>query len=304
MRMTVNSLKNFFKCLVYIFVPLGCIFLGFLCGVQLLLNEIAVQADYIGAEVSALIDGTEVQIDNLLGFIVSSLRELDWNQPLRTVAYLLQGDWIASRLAEFLQLTVEEATSLKNEVVEIANHTAEALKARVVTLFVCVVIGVVAGYFVTNYFVRKSTVRRGFWGFWIAAVTDAVLTATLVAFVTWLLTVSHAGAIVSGFAGALVFGFIALSEAYLLHGRGKIPFKQVVNFKNCLFVCLAQLAVIAVAAVICTVILLITRSVVAIALVISVVIIALLVINVNAESYVSELAKDPSAFLRKRESKS
>lgn len=201
MQMVGNSLKNFFKCLVYIFVPLGCIFLGFLFGVQLFLNELVTQADYIAVQLSELVDGTEAQVDNLIGFVIASLRELDWSEPLGTLTFLMDGDWIAARIAEFLQLTVEEAAALEEQVVSIAANVAMALLADLVALVLCVAASVVIGYFVTNYFVRKSTVRRGFWGFWIASIADAVLTVTLIAFVTWLMTVSTAGAVLSGIAG-------------------------------------------------------------------------------------------------------
>ena len=255
--MVGNSLKNFFKCLVYIFVPLGCIFLGFLFGVQLFLNELVTQADYIAVQLSELVDGTEAQVDNLIGFVIASLRELDWSEPLGTLTFLMDGDWIAARIAEFLQLTVEEAAALEEQVVSIAANVAMALLADLVALVLCVAASVVIGYFVTNYFVRKSTVRRGFWGFWIASIADAVLTVTLIAFVTWLMTVSTAGAVLSGIAGALAFGFVALSAATAV---------------SALFMWL-------------------TTSFVAVALVLSVIIIALLVINVNAESYVDGLVR-------------
>lgn len=291
MQMVGNSLKNFLKCLIYIFVPLGCIFLGLLFGVQLFLDELAVQADYVMTQISELVDGTEEQVDNLVDFVISSFRELDWSEPLSTLSFLLQGDWIAARIAEFLQLTVEEAAALEEQVVAIASNVAAALSGKLHTLVLCVGVGVVVGYFVTNYFVRKSTVRRGFWGFWIAAIADAVLTVTLIAFVTWLLTVSSAGAAVSGIAGALTFGFVALFEAYLLHGQGKIRFRKVVNLGNCVWVWVSQVAVLIAAAAVSALLMWLTKSFVAVALVLSVIIIALLVINVNAESYVDSLVR-------------
>lgn len=291
MQMVGNSLKNFFKCLVYIFVPLGCIFLGFLFGVQLFLNELVTQADYIAVQLSELVDGTEAQVDNLIGFVIASLRELDWSEPLGTLTFLMDGDWIAARIAEFLQLTVEEAAALEEQVVSIAANVAMALLADLVALVLCVAASVVIGYFVTNYFVRKSTVRRGFWGFWIASIADAVLTVTLIAFVTWLMTVSTAGAVLSGIAGALVFGFVALFEAYLLHGHGKIRFRKVVNLGNCVWVWVSQISVLAAATAVSALFMWLTTSFVAVALVLSVIIIALLVINVNAESYVDGLVR-------------
>ena len=103
------------------------------------------------------------------------------------------------------------------------------------------------------------------------------------------------------FLGALVFGFVSLLEAYLLHARGKLPFGKVVSLKNCLLVYASQLAALAAAAAVCMLVLLAVGSFVAYALVVAVVIIALLVNNVNAESYVARMVRDvPLAERRMR----
>lgn len=297
--MIANSLKNFFKCLVYIFVPLGCVFLGFLLGLQVFLDALASQAAYLTDEIAQLVGGTQAQFDRLVGFVVASLRGLDWSDPLGTLNMLLEGEWISARIAEFLELTVEEASQLEDKIVELSVSVASALLVDFIFLVLCTVLGMVLGYFVTNSFVRKSTVRRGFSGFIIASVVDAVLSATLIAFVAWFLTFSHAGAVVTAVVGALVFGFVSLLEAYLLHARGKLPFRAVVNLKNCLFVYLSQLVVLCAAGVLCALALLLIGSFVAYALVVAVVIIALLVNNVNAESYVDRMAKT-SPFSERR----
>ena len=291
MRMVGNSLLNFLKCLIYIFVPLGCIFLGFLCGVQVFLGALSEQAAYAAEQLRALADGAEIKLDRLLGFLISSVRELDWNDPFGAIGTILQGDWVAAKLSEFLQLTQEQAAQLQAEVLGVAEHITQNLVSAVAVLIVFVIFGVIAAYFVTNYFVRKSTVRRGFWGFWVVSLADALLTATLVAFVAWLLSVTKAGAAVTAAVGALVFGFIALAEAYLLHGRKKISFRAVVNFKNMVFVCLSQIAVFAAAAGLGALLAWLTGAIVGAALALSVAIVALLVVGVNAESYVDRLVK-------------
>lgn len=299
MRMVGNSLKNFFKCLAYIFIPLGCVFLGFLLGVQMLLDALAGQAEYIAQELSSLAEGAGAQADNLIGYVIASLRSLDWSEPMRTLDYLLEGEWLTEHIARFLQLTVDETAALGQEVAAIAADVASELLSDLFSLLLCVILGIVLGYFVTNCFVRRSTVTRGFLGTIVASVTDAVLTATLVAFVTWLLTVSQAGAVVSAIAGVLVFGFISMFEAYLLHARGRLPFRKVVNLRSCLAVYASQIAVLAAATAVAALCVWATGSFVAVALVLSVVIIALLVINVNAESYVDGLVRSTPLALRR-----
>ena len=295
MRMVANACRNFCKCLIYVFVPLGCIFLGVLIGLQVFADAFSEQADYAADALAVLVQNADVSLNNLAGFFVSSVRELNWGDPVGAVGVLLEGDWIAAKLTEFLQLTAEEAAALQGDVNTIAANVAEGLSSAVAVFAVCVVLGVLFGYFVTNYFVRRSTVKRGFWGFWVAAVADSLLSATLVAFIAWLLSVTKAGAIVSAAVGALLLGGIALFEAYLLHGRGRVALRTAVNLKNCVFLLLSQLAVYVLAAAIGALFLWLLGTLAAAAIVIALVILAILVVNVNAESFVSQLAKKAEA---------
>ena len=135
--MIANSLKNFFRCLVYIFVPLGCVFLGFLLGLQVFLDALASQAAYLTDEIAQLVGGTQAQFDRLVGFVVASLRGLDWSDPLGTLNMLLEGEWISARIAEFLELTVEEASQLEDKIVALSVSVASALLVDFIFLVLC-----------------------------------------------------------------------------------------------------------------------------------------------------------------------
>lgn len=300
MQMIGCSLKNYLKCLAYIFVPLGCIFLGFLFGVELFLNELSSQADYMTEELARLFPERGEEFDLLVGYVVASARRLDWNNGMGAFSSLMDGAWLNARITEFLQETAASPVGAEAEIALISATISSALSLDFAMLLLSMALGVVVGYFIANAFVRRRTVKRGFWGMWLAAFVDALLTVSLIAFVTWLLAVSQAGAVVSGIVGALVFGFVSLFEAYLLHGRGKLAFFSVVNLKNCLFVYLSQLAVLAAASLLSAVCLGAIGSMIGVVLVLSVIVIALLVINVNAEAYVDGLVRATPMRLRRQ----
>lgn len=290
MRLIANALLNFFKCLVYVFVPLGCIFLGALFGLSGLFGAFFEQADYIAREIGALLPDAEAHADELFGFLVASVRSLDWSDPLAAVNTVLTTDWLSGMLAEFFQLSETAAAELSQRLAGTLENVVSALGGALSAFAALLVLGVVLGYFVTNYFVRKSTVRRGFWKFWLNSIVDSLLTATIVAFTLWLLAVWDPGALISAVVGILLFGFVALFEAYLLHGRGKVAFRSVVTVENCFLLFVSQLAIFAVALGIVWLIGVLANAVVALGIGIAVAIIAFLVVNVNAESYVYRVA--------------
>ena len=287
------SLKNYFKCLVHVFVPLGCIFLGVLFGAYALFGVVTAQLAYIRTEITQLLSGIEADFDELWSFVIGSARELSWDRPLQTIALLLKGEWLTEKIAIFLGMTDADAAKLLGSVQNILQTVGSELKGGIAVFCVQVMLGVWLGYFVANFFVRRSTVKRGLWKFILVSLLDSFLSATLVAVTVYLLTLWSPGALISSVVSMFLYGFVSLLEAYVIHGRGTIKFKTVVNAKNCFLLQLAQTIIFAISAVIVLLIYLITNWLVALAIGLSVAIIALLVANVNAEAYVVSLTEPP-----------
>lgn len=285
------SLKNYIRCLAYVFVPLGCIFLGLLFGAYTLFGVISQQLAYVKEEIPKLLTGVEADFDELWSFVIGSARELSWKNPIQTIVLLLKGEWLAEKIAGFLGLTDAQFTALLSSVQNILQSVGTALKGGFAVFFVQVILGVWLGYFVTNLFVRKSTVKRGFWKFIGVSLLDSFLSATLVSLTVYILTLWSPGALISVLVSMFLYGFVSLLEAYLIHGRGKVKFNKVVNAKNCFLLQLAQIIIFVISIVITLFVFLITNWLVALAIGLAVVIIAFLVCNVNAESYVVSLLK-------------
>ncbi len=63
----LNSLKNFLKCLAYVLIPLGCLFLGLLFGADSAFTILSEQITYIKTEVARIIPETAKDLDELWG---------------------------------------------------------------------------------------------------------------------------------------------------------------------------------------------------------------------------------------------
>ena len=284
------SLKNYLKCLAHIFVPLGCIFLGVLFGAHALFGAIAEQTAFVKEEIAGILSGVETDFDQLWSYVIASARELKWDQPLNTVKMLLQGDWLAEKIGTFLGMTNEQYAQFLVRIQTVLVSVGEGLTGGLTAFCVWAALGVLGGYFVTALFVRRSTVKRGFWKFFGAALLESFFSTTIIAFTVWLLSVWSPGAIISLAVSMLVFGFVALYEAYLLHGR-ELKLSKVVNIKNCYLLQLSQLLIMLISFAVIAVLFAATNFLVALAIGFSVIIIAFLVSNVNAESYVANMAE-------------
>ena len=88
----------------------------------------------------------------------------------------------------------------------------------------------------------------------------------------------------------LLFGFISLLEAYIVHGLGKVEFRRVVNFKNILRLIATNLLIFAAAAAMVALLTALTNTFVGIFVGVSLLEIAFIVVGMNAEAYVKSFA--------------
>ena len=295
--MVFHALGNFFKCLPHFFVMLGCVFLGLVSGVYFLVGEVVKQYAYLEAEVVALVetlpgDWSEVtgELYRLAGFLFTKARELDWHDPFGAIDVMLRSDWLLNGVMEFLNSLGAGQADLVSGVQSLVSVALFSLMSDFVIFCLFLVLFAVIGYFVTGYFVRKSTVRRRLWHKIFVTVFDAICSLTFLASVGWALTTLQAGAVLTTVAGGFLLGCIELLEAYFMHGRKKIPFKTVFNWRNCLAVYLSQLAVFGMGLLIVSALALLFNVAIAFAVGVSVMLIAVLVNGVSAESYVAGLA--------------
>ena len=293
--MLYNSLKNYFNCLVYIFVPLGCMFLGFLCGASILMRGVAEQFTVLVEETERLLPELESDFSVLGSFFLQEIGKLDWENPVSTLGYILESDWIPLKIQEFVGLSEELSVAFIAEMRPVIENLATSLLFHLVGFIAFLVLSGLLGYLMTSYVVRKNTVRRGFLKFLLNGLIDALLSVTLIAFTVWFLSVWNPGAVISGIVSVFVFGFVSLLEAYILHGRGKVPLNKVIGITNCLLLVLSEFLIYAYTALLIIFIYMATNLIICLTTGIALSEIAFFVIKVNAESYVVEFVKMQSS---------
>lgn len=284
-----NGLKNYFKCLIFVFVPLGCIFLGFLVGAGYFIEDMTALSARVQEGILQIVPSIENKIDGLGNFILSSIGELRGMGLSDALKTILNTDWLTARIGEFSGLTAEEFAAVASEIRQLVSDSVSTLLESAKKVVVWAVLGVFVGYFVANLCVRHKTVRGGLAKFLLKTLIDTLFSTLIVFLNSWIGLVWQPGVVISSLISTVLFGLIALVEAYLIHGR-KLKFRAVVNVKNFFTAQLSQLCIYAVTAVIIVLVFCIFHVLAAIVLAISLLQIALLVIAANADSYVSSLA--------------
>lgn len=288
--MILQGVKNFFMNLKYIFVPMGTVALGLVFGLSVLIPGALASASVLVDSVAEILEGIPLDLDALLSSVTDSAGELEWSDPVTAVQTMFSDDWLTAALSRAVGALVGDVGAYTSELGAAARVFAGAMGSYFATLVIFVFLGFLLGYFLLKIFIRRNMARRAFWKYLLISLTDSLITASLVAVSVYLLSLWQPSVFISTSVSLLLFGFISLLEAYIVHGLGKVEFRRVVNFKNILRLIATNLLIFAAAAAMVALLTALTNTFVGIFVGVSLLEIAFIVVGMNAEAYVKSFA--------------
>lgn len=285
------SLKNFFINLKYVFTPLGALFLGVLVGVSVFLGGIRAEINYVVENVKDIAAEIEIDYTGVKNRLTEAADGLSWEDPAKTLKYIEESDLINETLLIYLETLSENASDYSERLTVTVRAAADGFKLYFAALLLFVGIGLFGGIFFTKYLIRRDVARRRFWKFVLVSVVDSLLSVTVVAFSVWLLTTRVSIFLFSSVAEFILMGCVSLFEAYIVQGNRTLSFKEIVNPKNALLLVVSDLLILLLGGVAAFAIALVLPALAAGALAVSVFVVALSVIGLNAEAYVSDVRR-------------
>ena len=292
--MIKQGIINFFKNLKYFFTPLGTLALGFIFGLSVLIPGIIASFSTLADSVQKILSDTAIDFNALKVSALSAVQALNWNNPLEATKTMLSNDWLMQTLNECTSSFVESTEVYTTQFTTVINAFTADLVSYFAVVIVFLVFGLMGGFLLTKWLVRRNMARRSLWKYFLNSFIDSLLNATLVALCVWLVQVWKPSALISSLLSILLFGFVSLFEAYIVHAWKKVDIKQIVNAKN-IFQLFATDLIIFLLAGIC-VLLAIALTNLTVGIVIGIVLmeIAFIVIGLNAEAYVKSVSENQS----------
>ncbi len=290
--MIKQGIINFFKNLKYFFTPLGTLALGLIFGLSVFIPGVISSVSNLSNEVQTILSDTSIDFTALGDRLLSAVQALDWSEPYNTIKIMLSNDWLMQTLNECVGAFVESTEIYASQFsVAISNFTQE-LVAYFAVVIVFLILGLIGGFCLTRWLIRRNVAKRNLWKYMLNSFIDSVLSATLVALCVGLIAVWKPSVFISTLISVMLFGFVSLLEAYIVHAWKKVDIKQVVNVKNIFKLFATNLIIFLLAGVL--VLLAIALINVISGLLIGVVLmeIAFIVIGLNAEAYTKSFVKE------------
>lgn len=295
--MIKTSLKNFFTSMLYIFVPMGIVYLFVLLAMFGLAASAIGSAATMLDELSTLLTDTVSESNfSVTEFISFAADRLTWDGNIfHYVGQIIDTGWVRTTVKEFFGSTSGDFTS---DFTNIVMEFTSALKSQLTIAISCCAIGLVLANYATGFVVRRKNARRGFKR-WIVANTVIPFVESLILGGAFALAAEIRYYALFAFAVVITaYGLLALISAWIVYKEKSLAFKDVVNGKNLLGQ-IASVAVIFLLVVAVFFLVSILNFMLAALVILPVVIYALNIIRVNSDSYVIGLAAKKAAIAQK-----
>lgn len=295
-----NASKNFISNAVYIFIPMGIIYLFLLIGINFFISGF-VQS--LGTTISSLSDliktSAESSSASVNEFISYTLTELRGNGDIiEILKRVLNPQWVRNVFEGFFALLNESTEGFETQFTQIVNDFIRVnITYLIVTIIFCA-LGVILANFATGYAIRRRTAKRGIKKFIFAHTLFPLFQSLIIIGALFLLIIIKLYGILLFAALLFIMSGLSLINAWFIHRDGNIKLKEILTGKNILSqVVLSLLALLF--NVVLTALLLLISPILAVLIMLPVLIYTLKIAEINADSFVCNKLennnRDPSA---------
>lgn len=299
--MIKHTLKTYLTSLKWAWIPLLIIVLALVPACIYFVITTQGALNQMNASIASEVGELSYTIEGMVNHIIDSARSLPWVTPFKALRQVFFEGWLSDTIEEFIKST--EGSVYTQAMSGNVKETANTILSGMSVFPIAIVSGMLIAYLFTASFLRKQTCPRSIWKTLLYVVIDLVLTSVLMAGVVSLLGVWAPSVFISSLVIAILYGFIAVTEAYIIHKDDSMKYKDVVNAKTILQLLASYLLLLIFAIAIIALLFLIPLKLISIALALPVIILTFINYNLAAESYVASLRKVPYVKPEKKNKK-
>lgn len=288
--MIKNSLKNFFSNLLYVFIPMGIVYLFVLLAVFMFLGT-AVQsfAGSLGDLVELVGTSVEQSSASVEDALAYSFGQIEWNGSLLSVLrQVLDVNWLQSTLVNFFETLNVSTAGFEAEFTAIVSDLKSTLLAQLGGAIALGAAGITIASYVTRFALRRKVAKRNVKKFVIAHTLAPLFEAVCVIAFLFLVSLIKMYSLIAMVAFVTFAGIINLATSWLVYNDKKISLKEVLTpgnvFQHFLFIVIVLVMNVALALLIS-----LFNVVLALLILVPVAIYSINVVDCETDSYICSL---------------
>lgn len=297
--MIKQGILNYLKNLKFFFTPLGTLALGLILGLSVFIPGVVSSTTTLVKDIQSILSDTSIDFTGLKNSVLSAVQTLDWNNPLNALEKMLNSDWMMNTLDSCVSALLESTEAYTTQFSKVINTFTQDLVIYFSVLILFLILGLIGGFFLTRWFIRKNIAKRSLWKYFLHTFIDSLLNSTLVVIIVWLLAIWKPSIYISSLVSFLLLGFISLFEAYIIHAWKKVDFRKVVNMKNIFKLFLSDFLIFILAGICVLIAIALTNTIAGVIIGVVLIEIAFIVIGLNAEAYAKSVVESQMKQLEK-----
>ncbi len=234
--MIKNSLKNFAKNLVLLFIPMGIFYMFIIFAIFGLFSATVESLQRMITELAELIHlSSETSSASVNQFLAYSLEQLNWNGSLLDVArQILSTGWLQTTVKGFFETLSASTEGFEEQVLAVVTEFKDSVGAIIAVAVTVLGLGIVCANYATRFAVRKNIVKGGIKKFIIAHTVVPLVQSVFLTVAFGLLAVTKLYGLLLIFVVLLILSGASLINAWIIHRDDKLTYQEVVTSKNVL----------------------------------------------------------------------
>ncbi len=291
--MIKGILKNFFKNLIYVFVPMGIVYLAILLVLFFMASSFFNNIHSSGNALAELVQSSSASSNfTVKDFINYAMNQLDWNaNPFETMKSVMDHRWIQNTLYGFLETLSLSTEGLNDGIYHIMKDFTATLAGQCITAGVFLSVMFYIASLATRTILRKQIANRNLKKKMLGYVIKPIVEALGV------ILVAACSFFVGGYFILIVSVYLvihvtlSLFSAWIIHRDSNLKLSDVLNFNNVGKQLLASAIVIAIVTGISGISFWI-NEVLGLLISIPFIIYTMNLLDLNADSYVYQLTQE------------
>ncbi len=232
--MIKTTLKNFFKNIVYVFIPMGIIYLFLLISIFLFCTNFVQNLSSTITSLGGLLESTIVQSESSLAdFFSYAIGRVDWHGDfLETLNTIFESNWINETIQGFIETIATSTEGMEEELNEIIAIFTGNIIISLFLVFILFILSIFIANFVTRFFIRKHLAQRTIKNTILAYTLIPILQVTaIVLFLILYVKVQYCSWLIL-ILFLLLNNALSLISSWIVYRKKDLKLSSILNFKN------------------------------------------------------------------------
>lgn len=290
--MIKNALKTFFKNLIYLFVPMGIIYLFFILivfgAVSSVVSAAGGSLNAFFTLVSDTVSGSEAVVQDYFNYAFGLI---DWNGNFFDILQeVISTDWLYRTVIGFLDTLGYSVSGFEGRASVIVEELVSSLTLTVSVAIAALALSIFLANLVTRTVIRRKNARRNLKKKIVALIVQSTLVVAILGVGAYLFALWRFSVIFTVIVYVPLTSFTSLLCSWFIHGKGNVKLRNAVNFRSTCAYLASSVIIIGICVCALALIELITNALLMILIAVPLVVYAANIIDVNADSYVLNIA--------------